>query len=155
MWISVSVNKSAKVCLHLHKTKMLEIWQVLIYFYVLFFCYITLIFSICYQPSTPTLQEHNLLIPKVFLNWKGFWLHHCSFQTCAKFPERLWLHFLCNTTNFYRTDSPPFFFPLRIQLTCSSTTAAFLSASVGLHCPIQGFPPRAGKWTRPQTLTRS
>lgn len=114
-----------------------------------------LIFSICCQPSTPTLQEHNLLIPKVFLNWKGFWLHHCSFQTCAKFPESLRLHFLCNTTNIYRTDSPPFFSPPRIQLTCSSTTAAFLSASAGIDCPIQGFPPRAGKWTRPQTLTRS
>lgn len=114
-----------------------------------------LIFSICCQPSTPTLQEHNLLIPKVFLNWKGFWLHHCSFQTCAKYPESLRLHFLCNTTIFTTPTDPLFFFPPRIQLTCSSTTAAFLSPTAGLDCPIQGFPPRAGKWTRPQTLTRS
>lgn len=70
-----------------------------------------LIFSICCQPSTPTLQEHNLLIPKVFLNWKGFWLHHCSFQTCAKYPESLRLHFLCNTTIFTTPTDPLFFSP--------------------------------------------
>lgn len=130
--------------------------QVLIYFCM---DYITLLTPLSTaNRARPHSSKHNLSYRRCSSTGRAFWLHHCSFQTCVKFQgaRRFTSYVRQQILTARRPPLPPppsFVFLHEYNWPAASTPAAFLYTSARLDCPIQGFPPVAGKRTAHQTLT--